>query len=144
MSCFCLYLLMLYGQRLKAARLYSGLTQAVLADRSGCKQTNVSKLELGLARGSDYTVQFALACGVSPAWLASEGNEPMTRPTLSGEDKAILKRFGIKTRFLIPEPQRGTLLSPDEEKLIGYYRTLSDAIQQTALSIVAVIVAHNK
>lgn len=134
---------MLYGKRLKLARAHAQLTQSVLADRAGCKQTNISKLEIGVARGSEYTVQFALACGVSPAWLAIEGDEPMTRPPLSTEDRAILKRFGIETRFLIPEPQRGVILSGDEEKLIGLHRSLSDVMRQTTLAIVTSIVAHH-
>ncbi len=66
---------MRYGERLKTAREHAKLTQKQLAERIGdaCTQENISKLERSLTtKGSEYTVQFAEACGVRPMWLASE------------------------------------------------------------------------
>lgn len=68
---------MKYGQRLKLARKHAKLSQQGLADRIGnlCSQENISKLERGDATGSEYTAQFAEACGVRAMWLATEEGE---------------------------------------------------------------------
>ena len=75
---------MKYGERLKAARKHADLTQGELAELIGnvCTQENISKLERGNATGSEYTAQFADACGISPIWLAT-GKGPMTAGHLS-------------------------------------------------------------
>lgn len=62
---------MKYGDRLKAARQYAKLSQATLAELVKISQANISKLEVGEATGSEYTVQIAMACNVSPEWLAT-------------------------------------------------------------------------
>lgn len=67
---------MKYGERLKLAREYAKLTQAELAERCGAgSQVNISKLERSNADGSEFTVQYATACGVRPEWLAMEQGE---------------------------------------------------------------------
>lgn len=67
---------MKYGERLKAARLHAKLTQSGLAAAAGVGgQRNVSKLETSDADGSEFTVQYAIACGVSPYWLATGAGE---------------------------------------------------------------------
>lgn len=68
---------MKYGQRLKMARKYAGLTQQQLADKVGGinTQANISYLENSDATGSEFTVQFAHACGVRALWLAEEQGE---------------------------------------------------------------------
>lgn len=62
---------MKYGQRLEAARIYAGISQATLAELAQTSQANISKIETGNARGSEFTAQFADACGVSALWLAT-------------------------------------------------------------------------
>lgn len=67
---------MKYGQRLKEARTYAGLSQTELAEKAGVgSQVNISKLERGDAEGSEFTVHYATACGVRPEWLAMEQGE---------------------------------------------------------------------
>lgn len=68
---------MKYGQRLKQARLHAKLNQPQLSQKLNgiVSQQNISHLENGDATGSEYTVQFALACGVDPIWLATETGE---------------------------------------------------------------------
>lgn len=68
---------MKYGERLRAARKKAGFTQKDLADRikNVCTQENISKLERGDATGSEFTAQFAEACGVRAIWLAEEKGE---------------------------------------------------------------------
>lgn len=65
---------MKYGERLKAARKFANMTQIELADKigGGITQAGISYLENGDATGSEFTVQFAIACCVSPIWLALE------------------------------------------------------------------------
>lgn len=66
---------MKYGERLRFARqTHAKLTQEQLAEEIGnvCTQENISKLERGDATGSEFTAQFAEACGVRAIWLAEE------------------------------------------------------------------------
>lgn len=74
---------MRYGERLKTARTYAGLTQAQLAERAKVgTQESISKLERTNASGSEYTVQYASACGINPIWLATgEGVMVQTYPS---------------------------------------------------------------
>jgi len=70
---------MKYGERLKTARLHAKLTQAELAQKAKIgTQENVSKLERKEAEGSEFTVHYAIACGVRPEWLALEAGEMVT------------------------------------------------------------------
>ena len=83
-SCFtedkftCITISMNFGKRLKAARQYRGLSQAALAEAVKISQANISKLEIGEATGSEYVVQLALVCGVSPEWLATGAGKMQT------------------------------------------------------------------
>ena len=63
-----------YGKRLYTARKHAGFSQKQLADaiKNACSQENISKLERSDASGSEYTAQFANACGVRAMWLAAE------------------------------------------------------------------------
>lgn len=72
------FLGMKYGERLRFARqVHAKLTQEQLAEKIGhvCTQENISKLERGDATGSEFTAQFAEACGVRAIWLAEEKGE---------------------------------------------------------------------
>lgn len=97
------FLAMKYGERLRFARhVHAKLTQEQLAEKIGhvCTQENISKLERGDATGSEFTAQFAEACGVRAIWLAEEKGEmvafEVAEPTasyaiaLSPDDKQIL------------------------------------------------------
>lgn len=68
---------MRYGERLRTARTHAKLTQQQLADRINnvCTQENISKLERSDATGSEFTAQFAEACGIRAMWLAEEQGE---------------------------------------------------------------------
>lgn len=66
---------MKFGERLKTARIYAKLSQEKLGEMTGNTQANISKLEKGDATGSESTVQFAIACGVRPEWLATGTGE---------------------------------------------------------------------
>lgn len=71
---------MKYGERLQMARKHADLTQKQLAQRINhvCTQENISKLERGNASGSEFTAQFANACGVRAMWLAAEDGEMLS------------------------------------------------------------------
>jgi transcriptional regulator with XRE-family HTH domain len=58
-----------YGERLRLARTYKGLSQTELAERSGVGQGSISKIERGDQEYSAYDVEFGLALDVHPAWL---------------------------------------------------------------------------
>lgn len=61
---------MKFGARLRSARTSARLTQADLAELTNIPQQTISKIERGDQESSSYVVQLALACGVSPQWLA--------------------------------------------------------------------------
>ncbi len=74
------------GQRVKLVRKRLGLTQDQLAEASGLRQSDVSKIELGLILQTTAIARLASALGVRPAWLElGEGpgvGQPMShRPT---------------------------------------------------------------
>jgi transcriptional regulator with XRE-family HTH domain len=90
-----------YGERLKAAREYAVLDQYALAEKVGIKQPSISYLESSpKAEGSQYTVQFARACGVSPDWLADEIGE-MIPTTYQTTDPKII----AVARVMEPMPE---------------------------------------
>lgn len=78
---------MKYGERLKAARTYAGLTQGELADRvkNATTQANISYLENSDATGSELTAQFAAACGINALWLATEEGSMISKYQTSDE-----------------------------------------------------------
>lgn len=63
------------GKRLRAARLYAGLTQADLAEKAGVAQSAVSRIEREEAETSGFVVLFAKICGVRSEWLALNDGE---------------------------------------------------------------------
>jgi transcriptional regulator with XRE-family HTH domain len=88
---------MKYGERLKSSRELAKLTQVALAEKigSGITQAGISYLEKGDATGSEFTVQFAVACGVRPEWLAEEKGEMI--------DGIYIEDVRIKNAVLILE-----------------------------------------
>ncbi|MBS4090414.1 LexA family transcriptional regulator [Pseudomonas sp. MBT-17] len=60
-----------YKERIKAARLHAGLTQAQLAKAVGIDQASISDLERGRSQRSSYNASIAKACGVSAIWIES-------------------------------------------------------------------------
>jgi len=85
---------MVFGQRLKKAREYAGLTQEQLAEKSGIDQRTISKIERGDQQGTTAIVDLARACNVDPGWLSSgtgdmviPGSSPPTqgKPPTQGE-----------------------------------------------------------
>lgn len=90
-----------YGTRLKTARKHAGLSQASLADKVKVSQANISKLELGVASGSEFTVQIAEACGVNPHWLAT-GEGQMQPPLLARQTSPEYK---VEPISLVDNPE---------------------------------------
>lgn len=93
---------MKYGERLKLARKrIPGLTQKKLSDMIGnaCTQENISKLERGNATGSEFTPQFAKACGVNCLWLGLGEGAMLDVNDFTDEEKIIISEF----RILKPE-----------------------------------------
>lgn len=64
------------GQRIKHARLLRQLTQTQLAEESGVKQSDISKLERGDSLSTTSLVAIAIALRVRPLWL-DQGEGPM-------------------------------------------------------------------
>ncbi|MFJ3394015.1 helix-turn-helix domain-containing protein [Leifsonia aquatica] len=71
------------ADRLKKARLLSGLDQATLADRLGIARNSISNYETGRSEPNASTfVRWASATGVSLEWLAEGVNA--TTPAEAG------------------------------------------------------------
>lgn len=68
-----------YGERLKTARRLRNMTQHELAEKSGVKQTTISKIERGDQKGSKSDMDLCFALQINPVWLSrGMGNmEPM-------------------------------------------------------------------
>lgn len=66
-----------FGERMKWARLQSGLTQSQLSERSGLSQPMISAIERGEYDSSAKTASVAAACGVRGIWL-EKGLGPRT------------------------------------------------------------------
>lgn len=65
------------AERVKAARKYSGLTQAALAKASGANQSDISKIERGEIERTTYLIGLATALKCDPRWLdTGDGNAP--------------------------------------------------------------------
>lgn len=108
---------MKYGERLRAARKKAGLSQIGLAEKARVgTQENVSKLERGDAEGSEFTVQYAVACKVNPYWLATgEGDitqvtryDPLTERVINDMQcmREEEKRYLVTTaEFLLRQKQ---------------------------------------
>ncbi|WP_082524743.1 S24 family peptidase [Pseudorhodoferax sp. Leaf274] len=82
------------GQRIRHARGVAGLTQMQLAEASGVKQSDISKLERGDSRSTTGLVALARALKVDPNWL-DDGD---TGPVLSLELKRRIAEIDIKER----------------------------------------------
>jgi transcriptional regulator with XRE-family HTH domain len=63
----------MFGQRLRAARLARGLTQAHLAERIASMQPRISRLELGAAGIPTVATRVTLAeaLGIEASWFLS-------------------------------------------------------------------------
>lgn len=68
-----------FGQRLKAARKYAGLTQKRLGEIVGIDQTTISDFERGKSGSSSHCAKIADACGVNPLWLETGGGEMLSQ-----------------------------------------------------------------
>lgn len=83
-----------FGERLKTARLFAGLTQEQLGLLAECGQALVSRIERGDQDSTSYVVKLAQACGVRAEYLDS-GELPMIStytPALSDPKIAQLIR----------------------------------------------------
>ena len=58
------------SERLVLAREHAGLTQAALAKKVGMTQQSIHQIESGKSQKSARLLELAMACGVSPLWLA--------------------------------------------------------------------------
>lgn len=98
---------MKYGERLRAARKYAGLTQAGLAERlrNAITQQGVQYLEGSDATGSEFTAQFADACGVRAMWLAEEQGDMVDGLYVDDPQlKAALSRPELVAALRLMEP----------------------------------------
>lgn len=79
--------------RLKQARKYAKLSQVELAEKLKglMTQQNISLLENGTTSGTEYIVQLAIACHVSPTWLATGDGEMTAYQTYDRFEKQVLK-----------------------------------------------------
>lgn len=66
--------------RIKSARQRLGITQQQLAQRTGMRQGEISKLEGGFVNGSSKLVQLAHALECDPLWLATGKGAPHGQP----------------------------------------------------------------
>jgi transcriptional regulator with XRE-family HTH domain len=121
-----------YGNRLRAARKFAGLTQEQLRDKTGIAQSTISSAERD-GNGSAETPVYAKACGVSALWLATgEGNML---------DGATFTEVGTA------KPQRAVPLSPELERkmerlLLTLYNIAPDRRAEALSAALEVLIDH--
>ncbi|WP_336195016.1 helix-turn-helix transcriptional regulator [Hafnia paralvei] len=59
------------SSRIKERRKELGLTQALLAERTGMRQQSIQYLESGLAKRTSFILELAEALDCDPVWLKS-------------------------------------------------------------------------
>lgn len=81
------------ASRLKTARKYAQLSQVELASKLKglMTQQNISLLENGTTNGTEYIVQLAMCCHVSPTWLATGEGEMTNFETYTRFQTQVLK-----------------------------------------------------
>jgi Zn-dependent peptidase ImmA (M78 family)/transcriptional regulator with XRE-family HTH domain len=63
---------MIYGERIEQAREFHGLTQKEFAERLGCDQSMVARMEAGVQPSSELASTVASETGFPPEWFAQE------------------------------------------------------------------------
>ena len=104
-----------YGKRLRQSRREAKLTQTQLAAKVGVGQGTISELEK-IGHGSAYSYQIAVACEVSPQWLAT------------GEGDRKAKTVDKKER---------AGLTPDAIEIAVFFDMLTDPIDRTRAYVAA-------
>lgn len=112
--------LLTLADRLRDARRAKGLSQTVLAQRSGVGQNTISDLETGKSQGSTQLVQIAEQLEVRAAWLATGRGARLPGPALSVVSRPSPFGLGSATfaRSMPPGaliPVMGVVRFPDSE-----------------------------
>lgn len=111
---------MTLAERIAAARKHAGFNQEELADKAGCTQDMISKLENGVRKKTSHIVKIARACGVSVDWLDSGEGEMLEHAVYARDAKEVKalvvmqqmseyqKDTAIKILNTLAEPATGT------------------------------------
>lgn len=96
------------GARLRHARRVAHLTMTQLAEKAGCSESLVSKIESGQATPSLAMLhRIAVALNTNIATLTEDG--PVDRPVLRSGERPLISAGGISLERLVL-PKRGGLL----------------------------------
>ncbi|RZT35548.1 helix-turn-helix domain-containing protein [Cupriavidus agavae] len=97
------------GVKLRHARLVAGYTLAQLANKAGCSESLISKIERGLATPS-FTMlhRLAVALDTNIGTLTSE-EDPSQSPILRHGDRPVIRVGGVALERVVL-PKRGGLL----------------------------------
>lgn len=96
------------GARLRHARRVAHLTMTQLAEKAGCSESLVSKIESGQATPSLAMLhRIAVALNTNIATLTEDG--PVDRPVLRSGERPVISAGGISLERLVL-PKRGGLL----------------------------------
>nr|WP_280140202.1 XRE family transcriptional regulator [Azotobacter beijerinckii] len=95
-----------FGQRLRAARKFAGLTQVQLAAAVGMDQTTISDLERGKSGSSSFCASIAAACGVSALWLETgDGGMQPQESKAHTDSSGNLRGLRIAEASAVPDHQ---------------------------------------
>jgi transcriptional regulator with XRE-family HTH domain len=96
-----------FGGRLKRLREAAGLTQEQVAERAGCNQFTVAKLEGGRQEPAwPLVLQLADALGVSTEEFRARGDEPEPAPPRRGRPRKAAEARPADKLANLPAPQR--------------------------------------
>lgn len=98
---------MTIGLRLKAARKHAGLSQKELVSKLNglMSQQNISQLESGVNKGTEFVVQLAMACMVSPEWLATGKGDMTNSHSTNLYTKQTLSEYKVEPISLVDNPE---------------------------------------
>jgi len=136
-----------FAQRLQYARRKRGLTQAILAEAVGLKQSDISKLETGRSQRTTAIAKILRVLRVPDPWLEDGGTEPdweASVPNVSYRSqgagaRALGVREGVESSGALPDDGLAAvvddlreLLPEDRERFIADIRARAEQMRKHA------------
>lgn len=121
------------AQRAKAARKHAGLTQEQAVERSGVKQSDISKIERGKTLRSVGLLQLAQAYNCDPYWLdTGNGTPPWEQVQSSGPGIVMKTEKGMQAlEVKAPRQARSFTVDESEWALLQDFALLPDDEKHT-------------
>ncbi len=91
---------LVFGDRLKSARLRADLKQSDLAKKVGLSQSTINRIEKGVAKGTTKLIEIADVLDVSPEWLSKGSTDYVVPQYKTISDEKDEKNEELNEEFL--------------------------------------------